>query len=222
MKRIIGTVVALAAVLAFGTAANAAIINLTGPTWFGTASSLAPIPPGYFQTFVGPNSYAVVDITGSSVELAGGTLRTTGSTDLGAYGTFISDVTTRFWGATGTLTGEDITWTTGATFHTDPLSTFGCTGAICSLLGIDEGTTYPIAVYQAFTAALGVVAVPSVQLGVWDFTGPNFLSPNLAVTATSAGQTASWYVFGGTVPEPGAFVLIALGLGALSLRGRKA
>ena len=52
MKRIIGTVVALAAVLAFGTVSSAAVIvfDVSGTGSVNTVSQFAPAPPGYFIT----------------------------------------------------------------------------------------------------------------------------------------------------------------------------
>lgn len=224
MKRIVGTIVAFAAVLAFGTASSAAVINLSGTSWLGTASTLAPNPPGYFQTFLSAGSYAVVnDSNPANVQLVGGTLRTSGVTDLGAYGTFISDVTTYMYGATGALSGSDIVWATGATFAVDPASTFGCTGAICGLLGLTQGVVYPIAVYQAFTASQGVVPVNPVALGTWSIAGSIMSASGVAITGIVPPSTpAQFYFFAGTVPEPGVLILFALGLGAVSLRRRNA
>src|SRR5258706_3111436 len=61
MNRILGTVVALAAVLAFGTVSHAAPItfNLAGST-LQTGSSLAP-PPGYFTTPFSPGSSLTIN-----------------------------------------------------------------------------------------------------------------------------------------------------------------
>src|SRR5258706_4267994 len=99
MNRILGTVVALAAVLAFGTVSHAAPLtfDLTGSV-LQTGSSLAP-PPGYFTTPFSPGSSLTINpdtngdgIIGQAgdVSLVGGTLVINGITNLGPYGTFIS------------------------------------------------------------------------------------------------------------------------------------
>ncbi|MFI5316704.1 MAG: PEP-CTERM sorting domain-containing protein, partial [Myxococcota bacterium] len=156
------------------------------------------------------------------------------STDLGAYGTFISNTVTTLSGGTGTLSGENILWT-GANTHAVTTGFFGCTGAICGLLGITEGggpfgpgpTGYPISVYQAFVASQGVVQVDPFSLGTWLISGGHIDASNMAIYARASANNgrAAWYVFGNTIlgaPEPGTFALVLLGIGGLALRSRKA
>ena len=233
MKRIFGTIVAFAAVLAFGTVSSAALItyDLNAFTTFNTASTLAPNPPGYFISPLSPGSVVGLntDTNGDSIEgdvsITGGTLFLDAITNLGAYGTFISHVKTYVGGATGTLSGSQILWDANtASFYTDPSSTFGCTGAICGLLGITEGVVYPIAVYQAFTASQGVVPVNPTSLGTWNLSAGDFTAGGIAVVGAVAGQPAQWYLFAGhrVVPEPGVIALMLLGLSGIALRARKA
>ena len=237
MKRIIGTVVALGALLAFGSVSRAAVITFdvgaAGNGTLNTASTLAPFPPGYFTTIIGSPSSITVDTdadgngTAGDVALLSGSLHIAGVTDLGPYGTFISDVTTALSGGTGVLSGEDILWnaTPGTSFAST--GTFGCTGAICGLLGITEGTVYPLSVYQAFQTSQGVVQVGLVSLGIWDILAGQIVGTNMAVSAIvgATGQPAQWINIGanlGPVPEPGALALVVLGLSGLALRSRKA
>jgi hypothetical protein len=235
MNRILGTVVAFAAVLAFGTVSHAAstTYNLTGTSVLQTGSTLAP-PPGYFTTPFTAGSYASIntDTNGDSVEgdvsLTAGSLNIIGTTDLGPYGTFLSNTNVALTGGTGTLSGSTILWNSDTAGVTT--GTFGCTGAICGLLGITEGTVYPISVYQAFVASQGVVQVNPFSLGSWNYVpgGPGVgsitsLTQSVIATAGAGGPTATWYLFqGGAVPEPGTFALVLLGLGGLALRSRKA
>jgi len=237
MTRIIGAIVALGAVLAFGARSNAAVItfNVTGSS-YNTASALAP-PPGYFTSFLGAGSNITIntdangDGTVGDVSLVNGTLYLSGPTDLGDYGTFNSTVTTYLSGATGTLntgTGQ-IAWNAlTAVYTTDPGSTFFCTGAICTILapppGLEENTVYPLSVYTDFVASQGVVPIDPFSLGTWQLTGPaGFQALNAAFVAQVAanGTPTAWYVFS-AVPEPGFLALTLLGLGGIALRARKA
>jgi hypothetical protein len=232
MKRIFGTIVALAAVLSFGTVSSAAILgyDLTGVSTLNTPSTLAPNPPGYFTTPFGAGSYLGIntDTNGDTVEgdvsLIGGVYYTSGVTNLGAYGTFISSTKTFINGGTGTLTGSQIVWGAGTSLYTDPSGTFGCTGPICGLLGITEGVVYPIAVYQAFVASQGVVQIPSFSLGTWNLSPGGFAGTGPVVTAIVPPSTpASFLLLGGVrVPEPSTIALLLLGLGGIAVRARKA
>jgi PEP-CTERM motif len=254
MKRILGTVAALSAVLAFSTVSSAAVINFDvsavgggGDTSVGcgqtaggclqTGSTLAPAP-GWFTTGFATGSTVSVEtdtngdgILGQAgdVSFLTGSLHIAGTTDLGAYGTFLSDVTVAMSGGQGTLSGEDILWYSSVGTNIASTGTFGCTGAICGLIGITEGVVYPISVYDAFVAAQGVTALSNINLGFWNISSGNILGSSMAVTAvTAAGGPASWYLFGNNnlgpapVPEPGTFALVLLGIGGLALRSRKA
>ena len=233
MKRIIGTAVALAAVLAFGTVSSAAVIvfDVSGTGSVETVSQFAPNPPGFFITPFSAGSSVTVDITGGVATLTGSTLNIIGSTPLGALGSINTNVVASVSGATGALVGSDILWSTpGAISAT---GTFDCTGAICGIFGLTQGTLYPIAGLAALTGATPLTSSP---LGTWDLNASldTILGSTRQVITLGGpnpppgpGLPSQWYLFGSAdlgfpVPEPGMLVLVALGLGALSLRTRKA
>src|SRR5215470_1150753 len=116
MKRIVGMVVALAAVLALSTAGNAApiVFNVTGTGSVNTVSSFAPNPPGFFITPFAAGSSVTVDLTGGVATLTGSTLNIIGTTSLGALGSISTNVVASVSGATGVLSGDNILWFTPA------------------------------------------------------------------------------------------------------------
>jgi hypothetical protein len=83
MKRIIGTVVALAAVLAFGTAAalGAHRVQRLGNGSVAHRQPVRPAPPGVLIAVL-PGSSVTVDITGGVASLTGSTLNIIGTTRL--------------------------------------------------------------------------------------------------------------------------------------------
>jgi len=136
MKRILGTVVAIAGVLAFSSAAMAVTFDLTGqigsysrssdifaadPMWSGgpcPTSMVAeiPNPGGCFRFAFGAGSSITADIVGTDVTLIGATLNIH-AVAVVASGTIVlttDSVTTIVGnGHTGVLTGDTILWNTG-------------------------------------------------------------------------------------------------------------
>jgi hypothetical protein len=180
MNRILGTVVALAGVLAFSTASNAAIItiNVSGTGSANTVSQFAPPVPGYFilPFSVGSSVTIDTDANGDSVvgdvALVSGTLGVNGTTPLGALGSITtSGVTVTMTGGTGVLTGDDILWDLSGPTYLSSVGTFSCAGAICGILQFPPGTPlvpgapYPIAVLPLLT---GASPVNPMIMGTWD------------------------------------------------------
>ena len=233
MKRIIGTAVALAAVLAFGTVSSAAVIvfDVSGTGSVETVSQFAPNPPGFFITPFSAGSSVTVDITGGVATLTGSTLNIIGSTPLGALGSINTNVVASVSGATGAPVGDDILWSTpGAISAT---GTFDCTGAICGIFGLTGRVRSTRS--RASPRPTGATPLTSSPLGTWDLNASldTILGSSRQVITLGGptpppgpGLPSQWYLFGsadlGFVPEPGMLVLVALGLGALSLRTRKA
>lgn len=241
MKRIVGTVVALAAVLGFSTVSNAALIsyNVSGTGSLTTISSI-----GVFNTpFSAGSSVSVnTDTNGDSIEgdvsLTGGTLNIIGTTDLSflGLGSLDTNVVVTLSGGTGVLSGEDILWGTGHNTTVASAGTVTCHGAICSFFqdGLGgtwvDGVPYPIALYQANQVGAGNTYINPTSLGTWDVSGASIVGSSqewLTVQTSNPAQPTSWYNFGPTdlgvpTPEPGSFALVLLGLGGLALRSRKA
>jgi len=236
MKRILGMVSALTAVLAFGSVSHAGLVTLDfSPSGGGgsvnSESSFCPGSPGCVSTgatfYVTPfdvGSNAVVDIEGSSVSLVSGTLNINATTITGGIGGIITNVVVQLGPTTGTLSGQTILWSAPSTLTTT--GTWQCLAGICTLTGLTAGVNYPIASLSAVT---GTVAVNPVDLGKWYLNaGLNqVLTSTRAIDATGGpspppgpGLPAQWYTFG--VPEPSTIALVLLGLGGLALRSRKA
>ncbi len=231
MKRIIGTVVAFAAVLGFSTVSSAAYIayNLAGATTYTSVSS-----SGVFSNGLGAGSYVTIqddtngDLTPGDVSIAAGTLFLNATFNLGALGTITPNTSSTIYGATGVLTGSTIAWDPGTTLLATT-GTFQCTGAICGALSITEGVSYDISIFNAFSASLGNVTVNPSNLGTWNLAADlsAILSSSQHIVATNAAipapSASAFYLYAGArVPEPATFGLVLLGLGALALRSRKA
>jgi hypothetical protein len=247
MKRILTTVVTLAAVLSIGTAANAApyTYDVSGPNGsVVTVSSFASspctdLPAGMpaslcFTNPLSAGSSLTVDITGYDATLTSGSIFINTNTVLFGLVTITTDVDVSLSGATGTLAGNDILWSTDATYTVAPTSTLTCSDfgpsqpVSCGTLGLTAGTVYPISILNLLG---NTSTLTSVDLGTWDLSGDlaSLLGSTRVTTSISnvaPNYPAGWLYFGADlgfpVPEPGSMALVLLGLGGLALRARKA
>ena len=242
MKRILGTVAALAGVLAFGTISSAAtfVYDVTGTGSVNTLSDYATA--GGAGQFVNPfttGSSISLDITGSAVTILGGTLNVVATNQLlgGALGSIdVNSSTTLSPGGVGTLTGSSILWDLGSPVSTLTSGFFILHGGICSFVpaGTPCNSPIPISFLSGLTGTKTVQ--PILPGGTWTLSGDllSILGTTRITTGTSTaagtfgpvGTPLSWYLFGSidgghAIPEPGAFALVLLGLGGLALR-RKA
>jgi len=174
MKRILGMVVAIAGLLAFSSAANAALVTFdisSGQSWSrsGDANAGDPFyngglcPPGIAEGVVNtcfrynysPASYVTLDIVGSSVTVMGGVgeiINASANVQFGTIiltttgiSTFAGPLTTGTPGATGTLVGDSILWDTPMNYTST--GTITCTGINCGLISFPPGVPLPLDPY---------------------------------------------------------------------------
>jgi hypothetical protein len=257
-------VVAIAGVLAYSSAASAAIvvIDLTtsGTTWSRSTdvNAAIPGPPNYggvctpgmqsppapagagndcFRYGFAAGSSVTLDITGSAVTVVTGTVNVDtfpnptplvfGSINLAV------NVSTTFTGATGTLVGDSILWSTPASITpAGPDDVIQCTGPNCGLISMVSGATVPFEpIFSGISASTGVTGW---DLGQWDLNPTHDAITGSTITVTrwsnvvelgnrrSGALTFGPNGLGQRVPEPGVAALVLLGLGALAVRSRKA
>jgi hypothetical protein len=214
MKRMLGTVVAVAALLAYSSAANAALVtfDLTGVvgSWArsGDANAAVPGPPNNggpcgatgLSTFTGtpvttcfrygfePGSSVTLDITGSAVTMVGGTLNVHAITPL-VFGTIVLETiySTTIYGATAYTPAALGTLTGDSILWSTSanVSTVGTINCTGPNCALISHPGVPIPLQPYFSGLTNSTAVTALLLGQWDL---NAL--HSAITASTTAVTA--------------------------------
>jgi len=213
MKRILGMVVAIAGVLAFSSAATAALVVFdvsgSGQTWSRSTDDAADLPviggpcgatgmgsntPGSsldcFRYFLAGGSSVTVDITGTAVTMIGGTLNFASETPAAFDTLHLSAVgTTTIYGQTAFTPAAYGVLSGDSILWTtyanfSTTGTITCTGATCGLVSLPEGVPLPfVPVYQALT---NTAAATAYVLGQWD------LNPAHTAIIGSTTAVSAW------------------------------
>jgi len=215
MKRILGMVVATAAVLAYSSAASAALVTfdvsgVTG-TWSrsGDANAAVPGPPNFggpcgatglgsttsgsslncFRYAFEAGSSVTVDITGSAVTMVGGTLNVHAITPI-VFGTIVLETlgSTTIYGATA-FTPAAIGTLTGDSILWSTNANVSSTGTI-TCTGPNCGLIslppgFPVPLQPTLAGLTNTTPVTALLLGQWDL---NAL--HTAITASTTAVTA--------------------------------
>lgn len=263
MRRAAVSAVVLATALALGSPARSAPItfDLSGVVgWWsrsGDANAAIPGPPtnggpcgatglgsytpgssqDCFRYAFSPGSSITIDVTGSRVELLGGSLIVDSVQPL-VFGTIAlttHSVTTIEPGLIGTLSADYITWSSPendwmswANFNTT--GTLECNGPNCGLIAMPEGEVFPL--HPMWEQLTNTTQAPGLALIAWTLNAEHdsILGSATAITAWSnveedgnrrqAGFTFGPTLLGAYCPEPGLPALMALAIGVLALRSR--
>jgi hypothetical protein len=191
MKRILGLLISIAAVLCSGSAAVAAPVefDLSGAVgwWFRSSDGNAAIPgpptnggpcgatglgssspsssENCFRYGFSPGSSVTVDITGSAVTMLGGTLIVDAVTSI-VLDTIVLTMhheTTIAGGATGTLAGNSLFWSEPANVST--AGSIECAGPFCGLVALPEGESFPF--HPTWETLTNTTPVSALVLGEW-------------------------------------------------------
>jgi len=206
-----------------------------------------------FRYAFGVGSSVSIDITGSAVTMLGGTLIVDAVTPL-ALNTIVLTMhheTTIAGGATGTLAGDSILWSSQAYINT--FGSISCTGSNCEAISMPQGAVF--AWEPQFSLLTGTTGAPWLWLMQWDLdpSHTSIVASSPALSRRSnitelGNRNSAMFTFGprglglpvcdgelpgvceafepppwpDEAPEPAPAALVLLGIAALVLRVRSA
>jgi MYXO-CTERM domain-containing protein len=208
----------------------------------GMASPPAPSGAGNdcFRYPFAEGSSVTIDITGDAVSLLSGSLIVDAVSSL-VFNTIVITQhfeTTLAGGATGTLVGNTILWSTPANMST--VGTINCTGVNCGLISMSEGAEYSLE--PTFSSITNTITGPWLHLDSWllDPSHTTIVASTIAVNRMSQvlelgnrrsgaftfgpGQLAAYagcYPTQPACPEPALAALALLGFGAVASARRR-
>jgi hypothetical protein len=186
-----------------GNASNPALNG--GPCTPGMNDPPAPWGAGNdcFRYPYSAGSSITIDITGNAVTMLGGSLIVDSVTPL-VFDTIVLTQhyqTTIASGATGTIDGNYILWSTPSNVST--VGTIVCNGGNCGLLSMPEGQVFPLE--PIFTTITNTLAAPRLHFGEWVLDGAHttILASSIAISRWSGyeellNRFSSTFTFGPT------------------------